>query len=144
MVYHSLYITFHHSIFKRNGTWKTAFCCISIRASNWLTGGRIWDWEMMLFGRLFCRLAVVISAQVTWKPVIRWWGATRDTRHTKLPVMFPSLMENEAVRFSGLARTFGSTGAVLEKGGPNQCVDSKGTLYSQMIWLIPLSCLHPY
>lgn len=36
-----------------------------------LTGGRIWDWEMMLLGKLFCRLSVVISAQVTWKPVIR-------------------------------------------------------------------------
>lgn len=38
---------------------------------NRLTGGRICDWEMMLLGRLFCRLSVVISAQVTWKPVIR-------------------------------------------------------------------------
>lgn len=75
------------------------------------TGGRICDWEMMLLGRLFCRLSVVISAQVTWKPVIRWWAATRDTRHRKLPVMFPSLMEKEAVRFSGLAKTFGCAGA---------------------------------
>lgn len=66
---------------------------------------------MMLLGRLFCRLSVVISAQVTWKPVIRWWAATRDTRHRKLPVMFPSLMEKEAVRFSGLAKTFGCAGA---------------------------------
>lgn len=73
-----------------------------------LTGGRIWDWEMMLLGRLFCRLSVVISAQVTWKPVIRWWGATLETRHRKLPVMFDSLVEKEAVRFSGFARTFGS------------------------------------
>lgn len=77
-----------------------------------LTGGRIWDWEMMLLGKLFCRLWVVISAQVTWKPVIRWCGATLETRHRKLPVMFPSLMEKEAVRFSGLAKTFGSPGAV--------------------------------
>lgn len=73
-----------------------------------LTGGRIWDWEMMLLGRLFCRLSVVISAQVTWKPVIRWWGATLETRHRKLPVMLDSLIEKEAVRFSGLARTLGS------------------------------------
>lgn len=70
---------------------------------------------MMLLGRLFCRLSVVISAQVTWKPVIRWWGATLDTRHRKLPVMFPSLMENEAVRFSGLAKTLGGAGAVRRK-----------------------------
>ena len=83
--------------------------------NNRLTGGRIWDCEMMLLGRLFCRLSVVISAQVTWKPVIRWLGATRDTRHRKLPVMFPSLMEKEAVRFSGFAKTFGSPGAVTGK-----------------------------
>lgn len=76
------------------------------------TGGRICDWEMMLLGRLFCRLSVVISAQVTWNPVMRWWAAILDTRHRKLPVMFPSLMEKEAVRFSGLAKTFGCSGAV--------------------------------
>lgn len=63
---------------------------------------------MMLLGRLFWRLSVVISAQVTWKPVMRWWGATLETRHRKLPVMFDSLIEKEAVRFSGLARTLGS------------------------------------
>lgn len=79
------------------------------------TGGRICDWEMMLLGRLFCRLSVVISAQVTWNPVIRWWAATLDTRHRKLPVMLPSVMEKEAVRFSGLAKTFGCDGAA-QKG----------------------------
>lgn len=80
---------------------------------------------MMLLGRLFCRLSVVISAQVTWKPVIRWWGATLDTRHRKLPVMFPSLMENDAVRFSGLAKTLGGAGAVRRKKGWSQSAKSR-------------------
>lgn len=107
---------------------KNCLCSMAIRGvrvgtlpvfnENRLTGGRIWDWEMMLLGRLFCRLSVVISAQVTWKPVIRWWGATLDTRHKKLPVMFPSLMEKEAVRFSGFARTLGSPGPVRETYWP--------------------------
>lgn len=62
---------------------------------------------MMLLGRLFCRLSVVTSAHVTWKPVMRWCGCGRVTLQKKLPVMFPSWMEKAAVRFSGLARTLG-------------------------------------
>lgn len=80
-----------------------------------LTAGNIWDWEIMLFGKLFWRLSVVTSAHVTWNPVIGWWRFTLESFHEKCPVMFPSSTLNEADRFSGLANTFETTCPVKKK-----------------------------
>lgn len=81
-----------------------------LRVLRRLTGGRIWDWEMMLLGRLFWRLSVETSAHVTWKPVIGWCGWGRDTLQRKLAVTLPSWKVKAAVRFSGLAKTFDGAG----------------------------------
>lgn len=69
------------------------------------TEGRIWDCEMMLFGRLFCLLSVVTSAHVTWKPVMGWYRFALAIFQEKWPVMFASRTTNDAERFSGLAST---------------------------------------
>lgn len=84
--------------------------------STWeLTGGRICDWDTMLFGRLFSRFATVTSAHVTWKPVIGWGGWGREMCQRKCPVTFSPLAVKYAVRFSGLANTFTATEIIQRK-----------------------------
>lgn len=74
-----------------------------------LTAGRIWDCEMMLFGRLLGRLSVVASAQVTWKPVAGRGRPALLSVQEKCPVMLASCTAKEADRCSGLACTLGRT-----------------------------------
>lgn len=77
-----------------------------------LTAGSICDCEMMLLGKLFCRLSVVTSAHVTWNPVMGWWRTALDIFQEKCPVMLPSWTMKDADRFSGLANTLGRTGTI--------------------------------
>lgn len=77
-----------------------------------LTAGSICDCEMMLLGKLFCRLSVVTSAHVTWNPVMGWWRTVLDIFQEKWPVMLPSWTMKDADRFSGLANTLGRTGTI--------------------------------
>lgn len=69
----------------------------------------------MLLGSPSCRLSVVTSAHVTWKPVIGWWGWGRDTLQRKWAVTLSPWKVKAAVRFTGLAKTFDGAGEKKQK-----------------------------